>query len=108
MNLIHKNLANGRWLEFSILEQMANIGSEIFRTISWRDKNKDYSQKAFERSLELFDLTTMDPKNKKRLKEILRCREMWVDYIYGDNQYNQTDALWQNYFNAFNLAVSKK
>lgn len=108
MNLIHKNLANGRWFEFSLLEQMANIGSEIFRTIFWRSKNKDYSQKAFERSLELFDLTIMDPKNKKRLKEILRCRELWVDYIYGDNQYNQTDALWQNYFYAFNWAVSNK
>ncbi len=105
MNFIHKNLAGGRWFEFSLLEQMANIGSEIFRTISWRDKNKDYSRKAFERALELFDLTVADPKNKKRLKEILRCRELWVDYIYGSNQYNQTDTLWQNYFYAFSRAA---
>ncbi|HAH21880.1 MAG TPA: hypothetical protein DCL49_13400, partial [Candidatus Omnitrophica bacterium] len=74
MNLAHKDLAGGRWFEFSLLEQMANIGSEIFRTISWRDKNKDYQQKAFERSLELFDFTVLDPKNRKRLKEILRAR----------------------------------
>ncbi|OGX48737.1 MAG: hypothetical protein A2216_01145 [Omnitrophica WOR_2 bacterium RIFOXYA2_FULL_45_12] len=102
MNLAHKDLAGGRWFEFSLLEQMANIGSEIFRTISWRDKNKDYQQKAFERSLELFDFTVLDPKNRKRLKEILRARELWADYIYGGNQYNQTDILWQNYFYAFN------
>ena len=76
-------------------EQMANIGSEIFRTISWRDKNKDYQQKAFERSLELFDLTVLgsQKQKKKRLKEILRARELWADYIYGGNHYNQTDAL---------------
>lgn len=105
MSFIHKNLAEGRWFEFSLLEQMAHIGSEIFRTISWRDKNKDYQQKAFERSLELFDLTVMDSKNKKRLKEVLRARELWVDYIYGGNHYNQTDVLWQNYFYAFNWAA---
>lgn len=108
MSIIHKELADGKWFEFSLLEQMTNIGSEVFRVISWRSKNKEYCQKAFERSLELFDLTVIDPKNKKRLKEILRCRELWVDYIYGNNQYNQTDTLWQNYFYAFNWAVSKR
>lgn len=105
MNFIHKSLAGGRWFELSLVEQMANIGSEVFRTISWRAKNKEYSQKAFERSLELFDLTAMDPKNKKRLKEILRSRELWVDYAYGANQYRQNDTIWQNYFYAFNYAA---
>ena len=106
MNLIHKDLSGGAWLRLSFYEQMANIGSEIFRVISWRKKNKDYSQKAFERSLELFDLTVMDPGNKKRLKEILRCRELWVDYIYGSNEYEQNDTMWQKYFYAFNWAAS--
>lgn len=105
MSFIHKELAGGRWFELSFLEQMANIGSEVFRTISWRDKNKDYGRKAFERSLELFDLTAQDHRNKKRLKEIMRARELWVDYIYGGNQYKQTDVLWQNYFYAFNRAA---
>lgn len=105
MNPMHRNLSTGRWFELSFYEQMANIGSEIFRTISWGKKNKEYSQKAFERSLELFDLAVMDPKNKKRLKEILRCRELWADYIYGGNQYKQNDAMWQNYFYAFNWAA---
>ena len=108
MSPIHKDLAGGRWFELSFVEQMANIGSEVFRAISWRDKNKDVSQQAFERSLELFDLTAMDPKNKKRLKEILRSRELWVDYIYCANQYRQNDAVWQNYFYAFNYAARVK
>lgn len=108
MSIIHQELANGRWFEFSLIEQMANIGSEVYRAISWRGKNKGYCQKAFERSLELFDLTVRDSKNKKRLKEILRCRELWVDFIYGNNQYNQTDTIWQKYFYAFNWAARNK
>ncbi|MEK9129841.1 MAG: hypothetical protein AAB526_00340 [Patescibacteria group bacterium] len=106
MKLIHKDLTKTRWFKFSLIEQMANIGSEIFRTISGQNKKQDYMQ-AFERSLELFDLTIVDPKNKMRLKEILRCRELWCDYIVGDNQYHQNDAMWQNYFYAFNWAARK-
>lgn len=105
MNLIHKDLTQEEWFEFSIFEQMANIGSEVFRALAWQNKNADYSQKAFERSLELFDLTIEDPKNKTRLKEILRARELWCDFIVGDNQYKQTDKMWQNYFYAFNWAA---
>jgi hypothetical protein len=39
----HRGLAEGRWAEFSFVEQMANVGSEV--------------ERAFERSLELLDLT---------------------------------------------------
>jgi len=101
MNIVHKDLYSGRWRELSFYEQMAHIGSEVSRTISWRNKKQEYFQRAFERSLELFDLTTMDPRNKKRLKEVLRCRELWADYIFGGNNYSQDDRMWQKYFDAF-------
>lgn len=100
----HKNLASGRWQELSLPEQMANIGSEIARTINWRDKNKEYSQNAFYRALELTDLTIADPQNKKRLKEIIRMREFLVDYFFGKNIYKSSDKLWQKYFYAFTWA----
>lgn len=106
MKLIHKHLTLEKWSKLSFLKQMANIGSEVCRTISWRNKNQDYSQRAFFRSLELFDLTIMDKKNKKRLKEILRARELWCDYIVGENQYQQNDQLWLNYFYPFNYAAN--
>lgn len=105
MTTFHKDLSAKRWFEMSIFEQMANIGSEIFRTISWREKDKNLSEKAFWRALELIDLTVDDPKNKKRLKEILRAREALVDYFAGDNQYHSTDESWQNYFYSFNYAA---
>lgn len=101
----HKELTPERWQKFNLFEQMANIGSEVFRTISWRKRDKKLSKLAFERALELFDLTISDPKNKKQLKEICRAREALVDYFIGSNDYSSTDQSWQNYFYAFNYAA---
>ena len=105
MKYIHKDLAVGRWNQLSYIEQMANIGSEISRTIIWKQKNKDYSQKAFYRALELITFTIKDPKNKKRLKEICRVKETLVDWFLGFNIYQSTDTQWQKYFLQFNLAA---
>lgn len=104
MNLVHhKNLKPETWFAMTLAEQMANIGSEVGRTITWRNKrNSQYSGLAMERALELTDLTVSDPKNLNRLKEILRMREMLVDWYYFDNEYHSSDDLWQNYFLAFN------
>lgn len=106
MNYQHKNLAQGRWFELSLMEQMANIGSEVERAIAWKNKNNiDYSQKAFERALELLWLTIADEKNKKRLKELTRLREALNDYFFFANEYSSSDQLWQKYFYPFNYAV---
>ncbi len=53
MMAVHRELAAGRWFEMSLIEQMANIGSEIERTIAWRGRNGKNSTAAFERGLEL-------------------------------------------------------
>jgi len=106
MNYQHQQLANRRWNELSFMEQMANIGSEVERTILWKEKNNlDYSQKAFERALELLDLTIADKKNKDRLKELCRLREILVDYFFSNNQYGSSDQLWRNYFYPFNFVA---
>jgi len=108
MNYKHKQLAASRWQKLNFFEQMANIGSEVLRTISWRSKNKEYSKMAFERALELLDLTIADAKNVKRLRELVRLREVLVDYFCFDNQFSSSDKLWQNYFYPFNFAVRLK
>lgn len=106
MNYQHQTLAAGRWKKLTFCEQMANIGSEVERTILWREKgNNTYSQKAFERALELLDLTIATPKNKKRLRELTRLREALVDYFLGENQFSSSDKLWRHYFYAFNYAA---
>ncbi len=94
-----------RWLKFSLAEQMANIGAEIGRAINWRKKGESESRAFFERGLELLDLTIGDPKNKKRLKELLRVRETLADYFCYDNIYGSSDEKWNNYFYAFNYAA---
>lgn len=69
MKIQHKKLASGSWNKLTFIEQMANIGSEVERTISWKNKgNTEYSKMAFVRALELLDLTITCPKNLKRLK----------------------------------------
>ena len=103
--IYHKGLTTEQWFSKNIFEQMANIGSEVERTIKWREKDQKYSKMAFERCLELIDLTVADPENKNRLKEILRSREALVDYFAGENIYGSSDKLWQNYFYGFNYAA---
>lgn len=106
--MIHTEAAQGRWFRFSLMEQLANVGMDIERTIQWKNKgNKEYSRQAFERALELLDLTIADTKNRgPRLKEILRVREMLVDHFVYDNTYQSTDESWQNYFFCFNYAAA--
>ncbi|KKT16222.1 MAG: hypothetical protein UV98_C0035G0002 [Parcubacteria group bacterium GW2011_GWB1_43_6] len=102
----HKELANGRWEGFSFFEQAANVGSEVERAISWRKKgNLEYSRLAIERALELLDLTIDDRKNKKKLRELLRLREVLIDYFYSNNTFSSSDRLWQSYFTPFNFAA---
>jgi len=102
----HKELSSGRWFSFSFFEQMSNIGSEVIRSIKWKKKNNEaYKNAAFERALELFDLTIADKRNNGRLRELTRLREAFVDFLDFDNQYGSTDEKWQNYFNSFNFAA---
>lgn len=105
----HKKQAAGEWQNHSFLFQMANIGSEVSRALKWRTKNKTIAQHAFERSLELFDLTAADPKNRgSRLKEVLRAREAWADFFVGDNIYRSTAQQWEKYFFAFAWAARRE
>ncbi|HAI74197.1 MAG TPA: hypothetical protein DCS28_01695 [Candidatus Moranbacteria bacterium] len=106
MEYQHKNLAGGEWQKLSFFEQMANIGSEVERAIKWKNKNNaEYGRLAFERALELIDLTIENEKSKSRLKELLRVREMLADYFVFANEYKSTDKSWQNYFYVFNFAA---
>ena len=94
------------WEKLTLMEQMANIGSEVERAILWKEKNNPtYSQQAFYRALELIDLTLAIWKDRARLKELARVREAWVDYWVGDNKFSSSAKLWRSYFYAFNYAA---
>jgi len=102
----HQTLAAGRWKTLSLVSQLANIGSEVERTIIWKRKgNSKYSRLAFYRALELIDLTLACPLTIERLREIARVREGLVDWCMGKNSYKSTDNAWQKYFMSFAIAA---
>ena len=108
MGFQHQGLSSGRWDQLSFFEQMANIGSEVERALNWRAKNNAaYSQKAFERALELIDLSLGSVLGFARLKELARIRETMVDYFFGINEFMSTDASLRKYFLPFTYAARR-
>ena len=108
-NIQHTNIANGVWQQKPFLEQMANIGSEVYRAINWKEKgNTEYANRAFDRSLELFDLTKESKLTYPQYKELCRMREIWVDYFKYDNKYNSDKLSINKYFEYLTIAYKLK
>jgi acyl-CoA hydrolase len=61
--------------------------------------------KAFERALELLDLTLADPRWRGRLREIARVRELLCDAAAGGHEYSTTLEDLDRYFLAFAVAA---
>lgn len=93
------------WNQRTTMEQMANIGAEVGRTINWKPKDKHYAQLAFYRALDLLAQTKSDPKNKTKLSELCRLYELLVDWWLGNPVYQSDDAGWEKYFYSFNYAA---
>jgi hypothetical protein len=108
MNPQHKEFASGRWAKMSLAEQMANVGSEVSRALNWQKKGKsDLSQRAFNRALELLDMTIAPIKKYSRLRELFRVREVMVDFFCGTNQFHSSELLWRRYFDHFAYLARK-
>jgi len=106
MTAHHRELAAGRWRHLSLVEQLAHVGSEVERTIAWRSKGReDLAMRAFERALELLDLTLADAKHQGRRRELTRVREGLVDHFWCDNEYCSQEREWQGYFLQFATAA---
>jgi len=105
----HSSLAAGRWQTFSLMEQLANVGSEVERALNWHNKgNPEYSRLALLRALELLELTIADPRHRHRLKEMTRLREALLDFFLGDNEYRSTEKSWRTYFFGFAYAAASE
>jgi len=106
VSALHPSLAAGRWHTFTLMEQLANVGSEVERALRWRSKgNQELSGRALDRGLELLALTISDPKHRGRLRELTRLREVLLDDFLGGNRYGSTEASWHRYFHPFALAA---
>jgi hypothetical protein len=103
----HPGLAAGRWQTLPLVEQLANVGSEVERALNWAEKGRpEYSHNALERGLELLDLTIADPRHRRRLKELTRLREVLLDYFLGENWFGSSEGAWRSYFHPYGVAVA--
>ncbi len=113
MTIHHKELfISGKWFTYSLMVQLANVGSEVYRSIRWYRKNdSEKYQAAFERALELFDLTLEDERWKGRRKEICRSREIFCSLMLEPEKYANHDAELESldrYFYYFAVAANKE
>jgi hypothetical protein len=100
----HPGLAGGRWQQLSLAEQLANVGAEVGRM---RHRAAAPRAAAFERALELLDLTLADPRWRGRRKEIARAREVLCDAADGGREYGATLEDLDRYFLDFALAARR-
>ncbi|MBI4422318.1 MAG: hypothetical protein HY554_01245 [Elusimicrobia bacterium] len=103
----HPGLAAGRWGRLSLLQQLANVGSEVSRALSWRGRDPKHFDGAMVRALELLDLSIEDPRWRRRLKELTRARELLCDAWLGGPEHGTDLAGLDRYFLEFALALRR-
>lgn len=103
--MLHGSLRPERWRQLSRVEQLANIGSEVERTIGFHQRHDDRADLAFERALELIDLSLADRRWGKGRKELTRLRELFCDHYLGYHEYGDDSAWFGRYFMPFYLAA---
>jgi len=98
-----------RWHKYNFYQQMGNIASEISRAENF-EKKKDEKHKnaSLLRLIELVDLTIEDKKNRLRLKELCRFKEVIGDWFCQTNVYHINPASLKNYAMQFVLLLGKK
>lgn len=106
---LHEDLAAGRWQTLTILEQLANVGSEVDRAIRADEAGKpERRDRAIDRALELFDLTAADPRWRyPRKREVLRAREEFCRLFFAGPRHDGAASL-QKYFLYFAVAARLK
>lgn len=108
--MLHRDLAGGRWWTMSLADQMANAGADVGRAMNAKaSADAARFEPAFERALELIDLTLADPRRTPpQLKEIARMREVVCDYLVGDNEYDSSAEWIDEYFIQFAVAARSR
>jgi len=104
--MIHRELNDGKWAQMNLMEQLANVGSEVSRASTWKKKkNEIHAQNSFERALELLDLTILNSPRYAATKELCRAREEMCRHFF-DSNVHEFEKL-NRYFLPFALAARK-
>jgi hypothetical protein len=105
-----------KWAEMSLIDQMANISSEVGRTGKWKRKgNSQLALQAFIRALDLIDLTvavgrtaasTPAGARDSMLRELLRSRDLFCEEFLSDDANALAPS--EKYFSFFAHASAQK
>lgn len=106
--ILHKNLAAGRWHKLTFAEQMANIGSEVGRACRSQNRDEVRFWAAVIRAMELFNLTFSDKRWGNRLKELSRVYEVFCDAVLGGKMYGSALKDLDRYFNYFGILAARE
>ena len=94
------------WKKHSLPFQIANIGSEVSRTLKNKD-NPSRFKAAYERALELFDLSIKcetEHKHEARVKELLLARAEFCDY-FDENSFKTNPDKMMRYYDQFAMLI---
>jgi hypothetical protein len=105
----HPATASGRWGVMTLVEQMANVGSEVDRSVRAHvDGKVARFDRALARALELFDLTATDVRwSGSRRREILRAREEFCRLFFDPTVGPESAAGLSAYFLQFAVAARR-
>jgi hypothetical protein len=103
----HVGLASGSWFRLTLIEQLANVGSEVDRAVRAHESGRiERRDQAIARALELFDLTGADERWRgARRRETRRAREEFCRLFYSDDVRPGDAASLQKYFLQFAVAA---
>lgn len=110
MTYSHENISN-QWFKMSLCEQMGNIGSEVFRALSFLEREDKVSlENSRLRVLGLLEMSLQDPRwiHGPKLREIARLHEVLVDSLFDQGIYKVTPEEWQDYFLPFAIKARRK
>jgi len=98
---------NLNWGRFTLVEQLANVGSEVERAIRAHAAGEESRfSNALARALTLFDLTATDARwSGPRRREVLRAREEFCRLFFDPDVWPDSAPGLQRYFLAFAMAA---
>jgi hypothetical protein len=106
--LLHGDIGP-RWAAMTLTEQLANVGSEVERTLQAHESgNVSRFNSALARALELFDLTAADARwSGAPRREIRRARDEFCRLFFDPDVPRESAAELRRYFLAFAAAARR-
>lgn len=99
-----------KWANMSVLEQMANIYSEVGRTIKAKNAGDEQKfQAALARVLDLFAATieTLNNQKSPRMREVLLAKYQFLGLFYARRRQEDPVSL-ERYFMQFAIAARRR